>query len=138
MGHKAYRGWSSASPFNCVSLVLNIEGSRHHRTIRTFDRTIDVQVTWHQKLTLFFGKYWQFLCAGILFPIAASLIALGAKEEDSTASPDTGFQRGVLGFCTRKWKWLLFPTVVLMLLLIAVGIETIHLRYIETLRQQPF
>jgi hypothetical protein len=56
-----------------LSAILNVEGADTPRTIRTFDKIIEVEVTWNQKVTGFIRKNWQWLWAAVLVPIAGWL-----------------------------------------------------------------
>jgi hypothetical protein len=42
-----------------LSAQLHMEGQRVPRTIRTFERTIEVHVTWSQKVSHFVANNWQ-------------------------------------------------------------------------------
>lgn len=52
-----------------LSALLSVDGASTPRAIRTFDKTIEVEVAWHQRLGSFFQKNWQWLWAAILVPI---------------------------------------------------------------------
>lgn len=56
-----------------LSAVLTMEGSSVPRTIRTFDRVIEVEVTWPQRVGSFVADNWQWLWAAILVPVAGWL-----------------------------------------------------------------
>lgn len=56
-----------------LSAILSVEGATTPRTIRTFDKVIEVQVKWNQKVTRFIANNWQWLWAVILAPIAGWL-----------------------------------------------------------------
>ncbi|MCW8193413.1 hypothetical protein F6455_01270 [Proteobacteria bacterium 005FR1] len=51
-----------------LSAIVSLEDASARRSIRTFDRVIDVEVTWPQRVTGFFGNNWQWLWAAILVP----------------------------------------------------------------------
>ncbi len=53
-----------------LSALLSVEGESTPRVIRTFDRTIDVRVTWGQRTKAFFQENWQWLWAAVLVPLA--------------------------------------------------------------------
>lgn len=56
-----------------ISALIDVDGSSTPRAIRTFDKTIEVQVTWKQKICLFIDKNWQWLWAVILAPFTGWL-----------------------------------------------------------------
>ncbi|MFH1625506.1 MAG: hypothetical protein ABID54_10195 [Pseudomonadota bacterium] len=56
-----------------LSAILSVESAATPRTIRTFDKVIEVEITWNQKVTGFIGKNWQWLWATIVAPIAGWL-----------------------------------------------------------------
>jgi len=72
-----------------VSALLSIEGSRVPRAIRTFDRTIDVQVTSQERLSFFFTENWQWLWTAILIPIVGWLWGRRKKAGVEGAADDT-------------------------------------------------
>ena len=56
-----------------LSVLLSINGEATPRVIRTFDKVIEVEVTWPQRVASFFKNNWQWLWAAILVPIAGWL-----------------------------------------------------------------
>ena len=52
---------------------FTVQGQPTSRTIRTFDKTIEVNVTLSQKVTVFWEKFGQWLWAGIIIPVAGWL-----------------------------------------------------------------
>ena len=56
-----------------LSALLNVDGESTPREIRTFDKDIQVDVTWSQRVGSFFETNWQWLWAVILVPIAGWL-----------------------------------------------------------------
>lgn len=72
-----------------VSALLSIEGSRVPRAIRTFDRMIDVRVTWQERLSLFFTENWQWLWTAILIPIVGWLWKRRKKRGAEGVADDT-------------------------------------------------
>ena len=56
-----------------LSALINANGASTPRAIRTFDKIIEVEVTWRQKISLFIEKNWQWLWAVILAPLAGWL-----------------------------------------------------------------
>jgi hypothetical protein len=57
-----------------LSVILDVNGVPTPRVIRTFDRYIQVDVTWGQRLDLFFERNWQWLWATVLVPIVGWLL----------------------------------------------------------------
>lgn len=53
-----------------LSALLNIEGESTPRAIRTFDRRIEIDITWGQLAKGFFSNNWQWLWAALIVPIA--------------------------------------------------------------------
>ena len=58
-----------------LSALLDVNGQSTPRSIRTFGKTIEVEVTWYQEVSSFVGTNWQWLWAAILVPIAGGLWA---------------------------------------------------------------
>ena len=56
-----------------LSAIFNVEGTSATRTIRTFDKTIEVTVTWPQRISSFLANNWQWLWATLLVPVAGWL-----------------------------------------------------------------
>jgi len=56
-----------------LTTLLEIDGRSTSRTIRTFDKVIEVNVTATQKISQFFKNNWQWLWAAILLPVAGWL-----------------------------------------------------------------
>ena len=52
-----------------LSVLISVDGASTQRSIRTFDKEIEVEVTWNQQVLSFFEKNWQWLWAAILLPI---------------------------------------------------------------------
>jgi hypothetical protein len=57
-----------------LSALLQVEGERLPRAIRTFERTIEVRVTWPQRLSNFMVDNWQWLWTTLLVPIVGWII----------------------------------------------------------------
>jgi hypothetical protein len=57
-----------------LSAHLQVEGQRVPRLIRTFERSIKVNVTWREKAGLFLAGNWQWLWTAILVPITAWVV----------------------------------------------------------------
>jgi hypothetical protein len=56
-----------------LNAFLTVEGISTARTVCTFDKYIDVNVTLHQKAIDFIGKNWQWLWAAIIIPVVGWL-----------------------------------------------------------------
>ena len=54
-----------------LSALMDIDGTSTARAIRTFDKEIDVEVTWSDMATQFLQENWQWLWTVILAPVAA-------------------------------------------------------------------
>lgn len=52
-----------------LSALLSVEGERIPRAVRTFERTIDVNVTWPMRLSGFATNNWQWLWTTFLVPL---------------------------------------------------------------------
>lgn len=52
-----------------LTAIFNIDGATTRRSIRTFDKTIEVEVTPRQIVVGFVVKNWQWLWAAVLLPI---------------------------------------------------------------------
>ena len=52
-----------------LSAVLNIDGAPTPRVIRTFDKIIEIEVTWDQRVRSFFENNWQWLWAAVIIPL---------------------------------------------------------------------
>ena len=57
-----------------LSALIYMGDQSMPRTIRTFDQTIEVNVTLSQRISSFFGNNWQWIVTVILIPIAGWLI----------------------------------------------------------------
>ena len=65
-----------------LSVLLEVEGVHTPRTIRTFQKVIEVEVEWGQQVSSFFDKNWQWLWAAVLIPIVGWLWKKkGSKSE---------------------------------------------------------
>lgn len=56
-----------------LSALIIVDGASTPRAIRTFDKIIEVEVTWGQKVSLFIEKNWQWLWAAVLVPVGGWL-----------------------------------------------------------------
>ena len=57
-----------------INILLNIEGESTPRTMRTYKRTIDVEIPLLQKVTIFIKGNWQWLWATILIPFFSLIL----------------------------------------------------------------
>jgi len=69
-----------------LTALLEIDGRSTPRTIRTFDKVIEVNVTATQNLSLFFKNNWQWLWAAILLPVGGWLWKRRKKQLTITSS----------------------------------------------------
>ena len=56
-----------------LSALLSVDGASTPRVIRTFDKIIEVEVTWYQRAGLFLKENWQWLWAIVLVPLSGWL-----------------------------------------------------------------
>lgn len=56
--------------FLTLSALIDVEGERTPRAIRTFERAVVIHVSWEQQIAGFLGDNWQWLWAAILAPAA--------------------------------------------------------------------
>lgn len=64
-----------------LTAVLQIEGKDSTRALRTFDRDIEVQVTWPQRINGFAAENWQWLWTTVAVPIAVWLWGKRSKKK---------------------------------------------------------
>jgi hypothetical protein len=64
-----------------LTAILQIEGKDSTRAIRTFDRDIQVQVTWPQRISGFATENWQWLWTTVAVPIALWLWRKRTKKQ---------------------------------------------------------
>jgi hypothetical protein len=57
-----------------LTALVEIDEERARYPVRTFERTLAIEVTWRERLTGFVGDNWQWLWTAILVPIAAYLV----------------------------------------------------------------
>ena len=69
-----------------LAAEFNVAGHPTQRTIRTFDKNIEVNVTLVQKGTEFIGKFGQWLWAAIIIPVAGWLWKR-RKDSQAASSP---------------------------------------------------
>jgi hypothetical protein len=56
--------------FLTLSALISLGRSERHYTVRTFSKTLEVEVSWGERLSGFFGDNWQWLMSTLLLPIA--------------------------------------------------------------------
>lgn len=54
-----------------LTAIFNVDGSTTRRSLRTFDKSIEVEVTTRQIAIDFIEKYWQWILVAVLWPIAS-------------------------------------------------------------------
>jgi hypothetical protein len=64
-----------------LTAILQIEGKDSARAIRTFDRNIQVQVTWPQRMSGFAAENWQWLWTTVAVPIAVWVWSRKKKKQ---------------------------------------------------------
>jgi len=69
-----------------LTALLEIDGHSTPRTIRTFSKIIDVNVTAIQKVVIFFKNNWQWLWAAILVPVAGWIWKRRKKQLTNTSN----------------------------------------------------
>ena len=58
-----------------LSAIIDVDGASVPRTIRVFDQTLTIHVTWFDRLSGFVGDNWQWLWTAIVVPLALWLWA---------------------------------------------------------------
>lgn len=71
-----------------LTALFTVQGISKEKAIRTFDKTIDVNVTWSQKTAGFLEHNWQWLWAAILIPLAGFLWRQRKKVSGGKKSGD--------------------------------------------------
>ena len=56
-----------------LNVILQIEGDKVPRAIRTFSKEINVHVTWSQSISRFVSNHWEWLGATLVIPLATWL-----------------------------------------------------------------
>jgi hypothetical protein len=70
-----------------LSAVLRVDGASTRRSIRTFDKTIVVQVTLARQAADFVGNNWQWLWAVLVVPVAGWLWRRRRGAVDEAGAP---------------------------------------------------
>lgn len=56
-----------------LSALIAVDGTESAYTVRTFARTLDIRVTWGERVSGFLSDNWQWLWAALLVPVAGLL-----------------------------------------------------------------
>lgn len=72
-----------------LSALLSVDGEPAPRVIRTFDKVIEVEVAWHQRVGSFFEKNWQWLWAAVLVPIVGLLLKRKKGSKPDVSQSDS-------------------------------------------------
>jgi hypothetical protein len=63
-----------------LSVIFTVDGMATSKTMRTYDKFIDIDVTWTQLIWDFLGKSWEWITAVTLAPLAGWLwVLFGSK-----------------------------------------------------------
>jgi hypothetical protein len=54
-----------------LTAIIELAGSQSPRTIRTFDKILEIRVSWSRRMSNFIGQNWQWLWTAILIPLGA-------------------------------------------------------------------
>ena len=54
-----------------LDAIVKIGDHETTYTVQTFDKTIAVNVVWPDTVFSFLGKYWQWVCTAVVFPVIA-------------------------------------------------------------------
>ena len=71
-----------------LSALLYMEGSRTPRTIRTFERTIEVRVSWRRKVSDFVTNNWQWLLTALVIPLGVWIVQKMRERDESNEKPN--------------------------------------------------
>jgi Divergent InlB B-repeat domain len=63
-----------------LSAIIQVRGNDSPRTVRTFEQTLVVDVTWRARLSKFVGDNWQWLWTAILIPIVGWALGRRARQ----------------------------------------------------------
>ncbi len=56
-----------------LSAIIRLQGQKLTRSLRTFDKVIEVKVSWGKRISSFIGKNWQWLWAALIIPAVSWL-----------------------------------------------------------------
>ena len=68
-----------------LSALIDLDGKDRTYTVRTFERTLDVNVTFGERLETFVSDNWQWLWTALLIPI----VGLGLRWRQQRKAPPT-------------------------------------------------
>lgn len=63
-----------------LNAILDVRGTSSERTVRTFERTVAIDVSLSARMITFVQDNWQWLWTAILFPVAAWYLGRRKKE----------------------------------------------------------
>jgi hypothetical protein len=63
-----------------LTALVTVNGERSARSIRTFERTLTIRVTWQDRVTGFLAGNWQWLWTAIAVPVALWVIRRRRRE----------------------------------------------------------
>jgi hypothetical protein len=72
-----------------LSVLINIDGASTLRAIRTYDKEIEVEITWDQQVGSFLKNNWQWLWAAILVPVIGWLWRRKKESKPSANGSDS-------------------------------------------------
>lgn len=67
-----------------LTAIFTVDGEKTKRAIRTFDKTIEIQVTLWQTTSTFISQNWQWLWTAIIIPIGGWLLSRWRKRKKTT------------------------------------------------------
>lgn len=66
-----------------LTAIVDVEGERRPRTLRTFERTFTIRVSWSERVVGFLGANWQWLWTAIFAPVLLWVVRKRRKQADS-------------------------------------------------------
>lgn len=72
-----------------LSVLINIDGAATLRAIRSYDKEIEVEITWDQQVGSFLRNSWQWLWAAILVPVIGWLWRRKKGSSPSASGSDS-------------------------------------------------
>ena len=70
-----------------LSALIDVKGRESTYAIRTFERSLDVRVTWSERLSGFFSDNWQWLWTALLIPLVGW--ALSRRRRPASSRPQS-------------------------------------------------